>query len=75
MVIHQKYKELKMRRIRTHVSWISLERCAEYLEASRSIQPVNKPIFQEKTTQEVISEGIKIIKEDGFILSRGIDDV
>lgn len=65
----------KIRKIRTHVSYITNEKCDAYRKASISVQPLNKPICDKSDTHNVIIRGSKAMKRDGFILMRGIKNV
>lgn len=64
-----------MKKIRNYVSCITDEQCESYRKASISVQPLNKPICNKLDTHDVIKMGSKAMKDDGFILTRGIKNV
>ncbi|MBE5745815.1 MAG: hypothetical protein E7359_00810 [Clostridiales bacterium] len=54
--------------LRTHQSYISKERVEEYREASDSVEPCNTRLT-DLSTDELLNEGIELLKEDGFKLA------
>ena len=61
--------------MRKYKSSITIEKCLKFQKASRSIQPVNKPICLDLSTHEVVMAGSKLMKTNGFVLSKDINYV
>jgi len=64
-----------MRKIRNCVSCITTEQCENFRKASKSVQPINEPICKRMDTHNVVKIGSQSMKEDGFVLTRGIENV
>ena len=64
-----------MKKIRNYVSCITSKQCQEYRKASVSVQPLNKPICYRLSTDEVVANGGERMKMEGFVLTRGINNV
>ena len=64
-----------MRKIRNCVSCITSKQCEAFRKASISVQPLNRPICVKLDTHGVVKTGSKAMKDDGFVLIRGIKNV
>ena len=61
-----------MKKIRKCVSCIAYDKIGTFRNASISVQPVNKPICKKLDTHSVVKTGSQSMKNDGFVLTRGI---
>ena len=64
-----------MKKIRKYISCITKAQCEAYRVASISVQPLNKPICRELNTHQVVKVGSGAMRDDGFVLARGIKNV
>lgn len=54
--------------IRQYISYLTKKKAEEYLRTSKSIHPSNydKKLIPQLSTNEVINNGIELMKKDGF---------
>lgn len=64
-----------MKSVRVFISCITREQCSQYIEEANLVKPVNTPICKDLSTLQVLDIGCDTMGKEGFILSRGINDV